>query len=123
MVFLAQADGATPSGGGMRGGDLIFMFAIIAVAFYLLILRPQKKQAAQREQLLNTVGKGTKVISAGGIHGTVVDPSPSKDTVLLEIAKGTRITINRSAISVVNPEEKKKEEKEEKKDEKKGGEK
>ena len=80
---------------------LLLMFVLIAVSFYFIILRPQKKEQAQRKQLLQNMKKGDKVISIGGIHGTLVDIDEKSDTVTLEVAKNTRITFLRSAISTV----------------------
>ena len=110
LLWVAQAQGE--NGGGL-GGNFFLFLAIVIFAFYFLIIRPQRKEAREREVALNQVKKGSKVITAGGIHGRVTNAS-AKDTVELEIAKNTRITINRSSISVMDADEKDKKEKEDK---------
>ncbi|MCB2156322.1 preprotein translocase subunit YajC [bacterium] len=116
IFLLAQTSGGGSKPASPGGGMEWFLpIAVILVLFWLIILRPQKKEQAQHQNALKELKKGTKVISAGGIHGTIVEANPDKPTVQLEIAKGTRITVNRSSISVINPDEKT--------EDKKGGEK
>lgn len=91
-----------PSGGG---SEMFIMMAVIAAAFYFIILRPQKKEQKKREELLSQLKKGDQVVSAGGIHGTVVDVSrPDVAVVEVDAKRGVRLTFNRTSISVINPD-------------------
>ncbi|MDK2972170.1 MAG: preprotein translocase subunit YajC [Candidatus Sumerlaeota bacterium] len=81
---------------------MIMFIGIMIMALWFIVLRPQKKEQKKREELIAGMSKGDKVISAGGIHGVVVNAS-NKETVEVEVAKNVKITFNRSSISVINP--------------------
>ncbi|ADG05727.1 preprotein translocase subunit YajC [Kyrpidia spormannii] len=75
--------------------SIIVMFAI----FYFLLIRPQQKRQKERQAMLSKLQKGDKVVTIGGIHGTVVDLTD--DQVTLRVAETTKIVFERSAISSV----------------------
>ena len=104
LAALAQAAAPAEPRPSFFDGPTILVFSVLIVFFYLLVIRPGNKDRQKREELLSAIKKGTKVVTAGGIHGEVVDAT-DKDTVVLEIAKNTKIKINRSSISVVNTPE------------------
>jgi len=103
MDFQAYAMGTGGGGatGGQEGGGftafvpLILMFAI----FYFLLIRPQQKKAKQHKELLNALKKGDRVISSGGLHGTVT--GLTDDIVTMEIAPKVRVKVSRGSISAV----------------------
>lgn len=72
-------------------------FAILIVGFYLLLVRPQRKQMAARRALVAAIQVGDDVVTAGGIHGRVA--TLEDDLVGLEVAPGVVIRIARGAIS------------------------
>jgi preprotein translocase subunit YajC len=77
---------------------IIFIYlALLAVAFFFLIVRPQRRQMAARKALIARLEVGDEVITAGGIYGTIMEISDT--TMEVEIAPGTRITIAREAVS------------------------
>ena len=87
-VLLAQ------EGGGLAA----FLPLIILVAvFYFLLIRPQQKRARQQRELVASVEAGDRVVTLGGIHGTVrfVDD----DVIHLEVAPGTTLTVAKQAVS------------------------
>lgn len=89
------------------GGLGSFLPLILMVAiFYFLLIRPQQKRQKQRTAMLGSVKKGDKIVTIGGIHGTVLELQ--EDTVLIRISEATKITIDRQAINQVmandNPE-------------------
>lgn len=94
--FIIQQNG----GGGSLIISLLPMFIIFAI-FYLLIIRPQQKRQrqaqAEREQMLNSLKAGDKVVTTGGIYGTIV--SVRDNTVQLRIAQSVSIEVLRSAIA------------------------
>ncbi len=81
------------------GVFLLFLFAI----FYFLLIRPQQKRYKSHKLMLENVQKGARVVTGGGIIGTVTKLE-SKDIVLVEIAQGIRVRVARDSISEVLPE-------------------
>jgi preprotein translocase subunit YajC len=90
------AEGAA-GGGGFLGSilPLVLMFAI----FYFLLIRPQQKKSKQRNSMLSALKKGDKIVTIGGVHGTVMEIK--EDTVVVKIAENTRITLERGAVNQV----------------------
>ena len=76
------------------------MFAVIIAIFYFMILRPQQKKQKERQKLLDSIKKGDKVVTAGGIHGTIVGVEDK--TVLLQITDTVKVKVERSSISIIN---------------------
>lgn len=74
---------------------IIIMFAI----FYFLLIRPQQKKAKQRNAMLAALKKGDKIVTIGGLHGTIQDLTD--DTVTLRIAHNVHVTFDRGAVNSV----------------------
>jgi preprotein translocase subunit YajC len=86
---------------------LPWILAMVAIMYFLMI-RPQQKQEKQRKAMLAAIKEGDRVVTTGGIHGTV--SSISEDTISLRVDPKTKITVDRSAIGrVVEGEKAKKE--------------
>lgn len=77
----------------------ILPFVVIFGVFYLLIIMPQRKQQKQRQLMLNSIKKGDKVITAGGLHGEVVELDD--EDVRLRVADKVELKFSRSAITKV----------------------
>ena len=93
------------AGGGAAGGSSsyiqILMIVGVFAVFYLLIIRPQRKKQKETKQMLESVKKGDKVTSIGGIRGTV--KNVSENTVIVEVDnKGTTLEFTKSAIGSVD---------------------
>ena len=90
-----------PEGGGGGSGlmSTLVMFALIIGIFYLMILRPQQKKQKDRQKILDSVRKGDKVITAGGLHGAVA--GLDEKTVLLQVGDNVKMKFERSAISSI----------------------
>ena len=74
-------------------------FVLMILVIYFLMLRPQMKQQKERKKMLKNLQKGDKVITSGGIHGTVVGFKSKNNIILLDIDKNATIKISKSAIS------------------------
>lgn len=72
---------------------------LIFVFFYFMLLRPQRKREKERMEMLNSLRKGDKVITIGGLHGSIVDLSEKKVT--LKVNENSRLVFERSAINRV----------------------
>ncbi len=95
MLFMQpQADGGSSS---ML--STVIMFGLIFVIFYFLIIRPQQRRQKEREKLLGALEKGDKVVTSGGLHGTIA--GLEEKTVLLQIADGVKVKVDRASIGQV----------------------
>lgn len=108
MISLAYAQDAAqtaPEGPlGVLSGFLpmIVIFAI----FYLLLIRPQQKQQKLHKKMVSETKRGDEIITASGLYGKVTDV---KDTfVMLEIAKGVEVKLDKSHIQSIKGYELKK---------------
>lgn len=75
------------------------MFGAIILIFYFLIIRPQKKRDKETQAMLDALKKGDKIITIGGIHGTVV--AVKEKTVVIKVDDNARIEFLKSAVSTV----------------------
>ena len=82
--------------GYLRAGWPILLMIVI---FYFLLYRPQKKQQKERNALLNSLKKGQRVITIGGIYGVINELKD--DVVTLEIAEHTEIRVSRTSIAQI----------------------
>lgn len=89
-----------PPGSQESGGSPVITFLpfiLIFILFYFLILRPQRKQRGERENLLSGLKRGDRIITSGGIYGRIINIDD--DLVTLEIAKGINIQVSKPSIS------------------------
>jgi preprotein translocase subunit YajC len=105
-LLLLLADTA-PSGGGSPppgGGDplggmgMIIPMILIFVVGYFLIMRPMRRQEAERKAMASNVKKNDKVLTAAGIYGTVVAVSDTEDEVTVRVDDNTRLRMLKSSI-------------------------
>ena len=83
-------------------GAVIMMVAIFAI-FYFILIRPQQKKMKEHKKMVETLKKGDKIITQGGMYGTVTNTGEHKLTV--EIADGVKVKIARGAVGTVLTEE------------------
>ena len=97
--LLAAGDDKTAA-----GPDGLMMFApliAIGIVFYFLLLRPQRKEQASREAMLAALKKNDKVLTIGGVIGSVANISSDGQEVTLKVDDNTRIKFVRSSIQRV----------------------
>ncbi|MCB9685275.1 MAG: preprotein translocase subunit YajC [Alphaproteobacteria bacterium] len=80
----------------MNPVDFLPILLIFGV-MYFMVIRPQLREKGDHDKLLASLAKGDRVVTSSGIHGTV--NSVDGDTLSLEIAEKTRITIEKSSIA------------------------
>ena len=98
IPFLqAGAAGSASTSSGLVGSLLPFL--LIIVIFYLFLIRPQNKKQKETQKMLDALKKGDKVITIGGIHGTV--SSVKENTVIVKVDDDCKLEFNRTAISSV----------------------
>jgi len=92
------------SGQGAQGGNpiaaLLPFFAIIII-MYLLMILPQQRRQKEHRKMLDNLQKGDKVVTSGGVFGTVSGIKEKEKTVLLKVSENTKIEILRSSIAQV----------------------
>jgi preprotein translocase subunit YajC len=96
MFELAAA--AAPAQGGnwfWQLSPFLLMFAV----FYFLLIRPQQKKQKTRVAMLNSLKKGDKVVTIGGLHGTIMEITD--DIVVLKVNDASKMTFDRSAVNSV----------------------
>ena len=81
-------------GGGPLG--MMMMFALIFGVFYFLVIMPAKKQQKKKDAMIGALKKGDKVVTSGGIYGTVA--AVEDQALLLKISENTKIRIAKSAV-------------------------
>ncbi|MBR1575744.1 MAG: preprotein translocase subunit YajC [Bacteroidales bacterium] len=97
-TLLLQAAPAAPANASAPGGQGAFWIMIIAMfaIMWLFMIRPQRKQQKELEAFRNALQKGDKVITAGGIYGTVDEV---KDRyVVLKVDGETKLRVDKSSI-------------------------
>jgi preprotein translocase subunit YajC len=103
LLILAQGTapgGTPPPGGGDPFGGLGIMVPMILIFIvgYFLIMRPMRRQEAERKAMASNVKKNDKVLTAAGIYGTVVAVSDTEDEVTVRVDDNTRLRMLKSSI-------------------------
>ena len=88
------------SGGGAFGMQLV-LFAVIFGIFYLIVFRPMRKRQQATEAMLKSLERGARVVTTGGIHGTIT--GIQGDLVQLRVTDSVKLQIDRSAVGRVIP--------------------
>ena len=101
-LILALGTPTTASDGAAAGGSMVttlITFGVIILIFYFLIIRPQRKRDKEAKDMLAAIKKGDKIVTIGGIRGTVAVVKES--TVIVKVDDNTRIEFSKNAISAV----------------------
>ena len=92
MFTLLQT--AAPAQGS--GLSMWIMLALILIVMWFFMIRPQRKQQKEMENFRNSLKNGDKVVTIGGIYGTIAEVKDNY--VLLEVDKDVKIRVNKQAI-------------------------
>jgi preprotein translocase subunit YajC len=76
-------------------------FAVVLVAFYFLLIRPQQQRAKALQEMLGSVKKGDSVVTAGGLIGKVTKVDDK--IVEVEIATGVKVRVVKTTLAEVTP--------------------
>jgi preprotein translocase subunit YajC len=94
QLLLFMAPSGQDGGAGVVGN--LVLFGSIILIFYFMIIRPQQKRQKERQHMIEAMKKGDKIITAGGIHGTIVGVEDK--TILVQIADNVKVKVERSSI-------------------------
>ncbi|MGI8908009.1 MAG: preprotein translocase subunit YajC [Candidatus Sumerlaeaceae bacterium] len=100
-TLIAQNGGGpapTPGGGLMQ---MLPMLALVGLAFYFMILRPQKRDQQKIQDMRGAIKKGDRVKSIGGIYGTVASVDTSRNVITVLVDKNVKLDFDRDAIATV----------------------
>ena len=95
-MFLQDASAAMPAGSGLITFVPLLLLLLI---MYFFMIRPQNKKQKETEKMIAALKKGDKVVTVGGIHGSIA--STKEKTVIVKVEDGSRIEFNRTAIATV----------------------
>lgn len=100
-AFAQTVAGAASTPASSSMGSTIFFVQIIAIMalFYFLMIYPQGKERKKKEALLNGIQRGDRVLTRGGLYGTVADIK--EQILILKIGENTKVEIERSYIEEV----------------------
>ena len=103
MMFqlLQAAQGAAEAGkkglGGFDPTMIIMLVALFAIMYFFMI-RPQQKRQKEIQNFRNSITVGQNVVTAGGIYGVVKQIDENDNTLMIEIANGVRIKVDRNSV-------------------------
>ena len=89
----ASQDEGQPKGGGM---SMWIMLLLMFGVMWFFMIRPQRKQQKELQNFRNALQKGDKVVTIGGIYGTVVEIKDA--TVLIEVDNAVKIRVSKQAL-------------------------
>lgn len=95
MITLLQS---TAAAGQQGGGSMLIMLVLVFAVMWLFMIRPQRKQQKALEEMRKALKKGDKVITAGGIYGTVAEIEET--TILMKIDGEVKIRVDKQSIQI-----------------------
>ena len=93
MNFITLLQAAQPQGSSW---SMWLMLILIFVVMWFFMIRPQRKQQKELQQFRDSLKKGDKVVTVGGIFGTVVEVKDR--TLLLEVDNGVKIRVDKNSV-------------------------
>jgi len=76
---------------------MLIPFVLIFAVFYFIVIMPAKKQQRKKEAMISALKKGDRVITGGGIYGTVA--TVEDDSLLLKVAENVKIRVTKSSVA------------------------
>jgi preprotein translocase subunit YajC len=100
LVFFGGCLAPATDGGEATGSiwPMIIFLVVIFALFYFVMIRPQRRRQKEHETMMRELQKGDRVITAGGIYGTI--DSLSEDSVVIKVEGGTTLRVARGSVAV-----------------------
>src|SRR5688500_15374088 len=96
VAILAQAakPAEEPAPAAQAADQFLWWLPMVAIGvlFYFMLIRPQRKEQVQRQDMLKALKKHDKVVTIGGIVGSIANVSADGETVTLKVDDNTRLT-------------------------------
>jgi len=101
MISEAYALGTNPAAGGQGGSQYMSIIMLVAIVgiFYFLMIRPQQKRAKEHKNFLANLKKGDKIITSGGLYGTIT--GITDDSITIEIAEKVRVKVEKGTVATL----------------------
>ena len=96
LYIVLQAQGAAAQGQAGGGAGFWIMIILMFAVMYFFMIRPQRKQQKELEAFRNSLKKGDKVVTAGGIYGTVLEIQ--ERTVLIKVDGDVKLRVDKNSI-------------------------
>lgn len=90
MTLLQAQDG-----GGL---SMILMLVVMFAIMYFFMIRPQQKKQKELQNFRKAIEKGQEIVTAGGIYGTVREIDDVNNILIVEVANGVRLRIDRNSV-------------------------
>jgi preprotein translocase subunit YajC len=97
LLFLAQ--NTRPTGQGPNPLAMWLPIILIILIMYFLIFRPQAKRQKEHQKMLASIQKGDRIITVGGIYGTVVGIKEKENILIVKIAENVKIELARGSVA------------------------
>jgi preprotein translocase subunit YajC len=94
---------AQDAGGGGAWPQIVLMLVPLAFIFYFVLLRPQQQQEQKQRSMIEALKKNDKVLTTGGIYGTVISVDSNHDKVVLRVddERGVKLAFTKSSVARV----------------------
>ena len=96
LILMASGGQQGSAGGGVF---MLVWMALIFVVMYLLLIRPQRKKQKEHERLLQELKKGDRVVTSGGMFGTIFAIDDERNIVVLKIGEDVKLEFLRTSIA------------------------
>ena len=104
FISDAAAQATAPAAqGSPLGLNPLLLGAVMIIAFYFLLIRPQQKKEKERRAMIDALAVGTEVVTGGGVLGKVTEIG--EQFVTVEIADGVQVKVQRHSIGAVLPKD------------------
>ncbi|MFQ5839589.1 MAG: preprotein translocase subunit YajC [Candidatus Methylomirabilales bacterium] len=98
MMDLVYAAGQAPGGESAGSGfSALLPLLLMFVVFYFLLIRPQQRKQREHRQMLTALKTGDRVVTAGGLYGTIV--SLDEEKIKLKIAENVKVDVARGSVA------------------------
>lgn len=103
MIHVLLMTGTSGSGGAQGGNPLVGFLPLVLIIFimYFLMIRPQAKKQKEHRAMLEKLEKGDKILTSGGIIGTVAGIKENEGLLIVKIADNVKVELNRNSVAQV----------------------
>ena len=99
FFFFTPPGGEAGKSGGAGGTIQLVFLGLMILVFWMFFIRPQAKRAKNQKSFIENLGKGDKIVTIAGIHGTI-NKNNEDGTLNIEVSPGSYLKIEKSAISM-----------------------